>query len=71
MPAAKVMVPVTVLVAGLITVTLPDSTLPTHTCEPSGTTATLPGSRPVAIVATMRWLAVLTATTESEFMSAT
>jgi hypothetical protein len=35
-PAAKVMVPLTVLVAGLMTVTLPDSTLPTHTCEPSG-----------------------------------
>jgi hypothetical protein len=32
---------------------------------------TLPGNRPVGMVATMRWLAVLMATTESEFMSAT
>jgi hypothetical protein len=70
-PAPPAIVVVTVLVAGSMMVKLPDSTLPTHTCEPSGVTATEPGRRPAGIVATSLPVAVLMASTESEFMSVT
>src|SRR5580700_6766170 len=70
-PVAPLIVPTTVLVAGLMTVTSPSRTLPTQTCEPSGVTAMEPGSSPTVTVAAVRPVAVLIAITESEFMSVT
>src|ERR1700758_4675502 len=45
------MVADTVSVAGLMTEMVPVRLLPTQTCDPSGVTATEPGSRPTGTVA--------------------
>src|ERR1700733_5521043 len=70
-PDAPLIVPTTVLVAGLMTVMSPSRMLPTQTCEPSGVIAMEPGSSPTITLAAVRPVAVLIAITESEFMSVT